>query len=47
MNDKKKTFVIPEAEVVVLFDIETDNIVASAGNGVNGWRDDDGTEVWG
>ena len=48
MNDKKKTFVMPDAEVVNLFDIETDNIiVASAGNGVNGWRDDDGTEVWG
>ena len=45
MDDKKKLFVIPEAEVVVLFDIETDNIVASAG--VDGWEGDDGTEKWG
>ena len=45
MNDKKKTFVMPEAEVVILFDIETDQIVQSAG--VNGWRGDDGTETWG
>ena len=45
MDDKKKTFVMPEAKVVNLFDIETDNIVQSAG--VNGWAGDDGTEVFG
>ena len=45
MDDKKKTFVIPEAEVVILLDIETNIIAASAGT--DGWDDDNNTEVWG
>ena len=45
MNDKKKTFVIPDAEIIMLLDIETDNIVASAG--VNGWSEDDNGETFG
>ena len=45
MDDKKKTVTVPEAEVVTLFDIETDNITQSAG--VDGWSGDDGTEVFG
>ena len=45
MDDKKKTFVIPEAEIVTLFDIETDNITASAG--VENWDGDDNVEQWG
>ena len=45
MDDKKKTFAIPEAEVIILSDIETDNIVQSAG--VDGWSGDDNVETWG
>ena len=45
MKDKKKTFVMPEAEVVNLFDIETDNIIVASA-GVNGWDGDDNGEVF-
>ena len=45
MDEKKKTFIAPEAEVINLFDIETDIIATSAG--LNGWGSDDNTEVWG
>ena len=44
MDDKKKTFVIPEAEIIELFGA-IDTIGESAG--VNGWDDDDNVEKWG
>ena len=43
MDDKKKTFVIPEAEIMPFSN--EDIITESAG--LLGWDDDDNTEVWG
>ena len=43
MDDKKKTFVIPEAEIMPFSN--EDIITGSAG--LDGWDLDDNTEVWG
>lgn len=43
MDEKKKEFVAPEAEVVNF--TNEDIITISAGN--NGWGGDNNTEVWG
>ena len=43
MDEKKKEFVAPEAEVVNF--TSEDIITISAGN--NGWGGDNNTEVWG
>ena len=43
MDDKKKKFAIPEAEIVNF--AEEDIITKSAGLG--NWDEDDNTEVWG
>ena len=43
MNDKKKTFLVPEAEIVTF---NQEDIIAESA-GTNGWENDDNTEVWG
>ena len=43
MDEKKKEFIVPKAEIVS-FEVE-DIITDSAG--LTGWNDDDNTEVWG
>jgi len=43
MDDKKKEFITPEAEIVAFS--QKDIIAESAG--VDGWDSDDNTEVWG
>ena len=43
MNEKKKEFLIPKAEMVTLY--QEDIITESAG--VDGWIKDNNTEVWG
>ena len=43
MDDKKKTFFIPEAEIVCL--MKEDIITDSAGT--RGWSEDDNVEDWG
>ena len=43
MDEMKKEFLVPEAEVVVF--VDSDIITVSAG--LDGWVNDDNTEVWG
>ena len=43
MDDKKKTFVIPEAEIV---SFETEDIITESA-GTTGWGSDNNVEVWG
>lgn len=42
MNDKKKTFVIPKAEIVSFLN---EDIITESTN--NEWIDDNNTEYWG
>lgn len=42
MNEKKK-YVIPEAEITVF----TNDDIITVSAGLNGWENDDNTEVWG
>ena len=45
MDDKKKKYVIPEAEVV---DFNNDDIITLSAHNINNitWADDDNTEDW-
>ena len=43
MDEKKKEFIVPKAEIV---SFECEDIITDSA-GLNGWGDDDNTEVWG
>lgn len=43
MDDKKKSFVVPEAEIV---SFESEDIITESA-GLDGWGFDNNTEVWG